>query len=283
MVVGTGFFGEKLFRSLGARDIEAEGTVPVQSGGFTQLDITDKAAVDYAVSNSLAETVVLAAAVSSVDYCEQHKEETFNVNVNGAKNIAAACRKNNAKLVFLSTDYVFDGAKGNYSETDRTNPLQYYGATKLMAEQEVLKLENSLVLRISSLYGYNSPADRVCFPLFVFNQLKQGKQVEASGQITNPTLIDDAANALLQLCEMDARGIYHAVGSDAVSRFDVAHAVAELFELDAGLIKKTCDLHLLAKRPADSSLSIKKLNSVGIEMQSFASGLAEMKKQMEES
>jgi len=282
LVVGVGFFGEKLFRTLSAADIEVQGTMPTEINGFSKLDITSKDDIESVFSDSMPEIVVHTAAISNVDYCEQHKDEAFNVNVAGTKNIAEACKKNNAKLVFLSTDYVFDGKKGNYAEDDKTNPIQYYGATKLLGEQEALKLSEALVLRTSSLYGYNSANDRQCFPVFVLNQLRQGKEVTAALQVTCPTLIDDLANALLQLLELNASGIFHAVGSDAMTRFDVAKIVAELFELDDGLIKKASDLHLAAKRPQNSSLSIKKLSSSGIEAHGVVQGLEIMKKQMEE-
>ncbi len=280
LVIGKGFFGEKLFRLLQSRGIECEATTQPLEQGFIPLDITDKASVEAVTSNSRAETVVLTAAVSSVDYCEQHKEETFNVNVQGTKNVVAACKKNLSKLVFLSTDYVFDGKKGNYSENDKPNPLQYYGATKLLGEQDVLELDGALVLRVSSLYGYNTAKDRPCFPIFVINQLMQGKEVNASSQITCPTLIDDAASALLQLVQKNEKGIFHVVSADALSRIAVAKAVAKEFGLDSKLIKKTGDLHFVAKRPEDSSLSTKKLNSIGIEMNDFKNGLKIMKKQM---
>ncbi len=282
LIVGKGFFGEKLFSMLQSRGIEVEATMQPLEQGFIPLDITDKASVENVISNSHAETVVLTAAVSSVDYCEQHKEETFNVNVQGTKNVVAACKKNLSKLVFLSTDYVFDGKKRNYSENDKPNPLQYYGATKLLGEQDVLgQLDDSLVLRVSSLYGFNSQKDKPCFPVFVINQLIQGKQVNASLQITCPTLIDDAANALIQLVKKNEKGIFHVVGADALSRIAVAKAVAMEFGLDSKLIKKTGDLHFVAMRPEDSSLSTKKLNSVGIKMNDFKNGLKTMKKQME--
>ncbi len=282
MVVGIGFFGEKLFHLLSAADIEVEGTLQEEKNGFTKLDITDKANVDFVLGDCMPDLVVLTAALSNVDYCEQHKEEAFKVNVNGTKNIAAACERIGAKLVFLSSDYVFDGNKGNYAETDKPNPMQYYGATKLLGETECLKLGNSLVLRVSSLYGFNSQSDRPTFPVFVLNQLKQGKEVNASAQITSPTLIDDAASALIELLKMNAQGIFHVVGANSLPRFDAAKTVAELFELDDSLIKRASDLHFAANRPENSSLSIKKLNSHGIEMNDFVSGLEIMKKQMEE-
>ena len=284
LVIGKGFFGEKLLRTLQSRGIECEATTQILETCFRQLDITDKAGVDAAITDSRAETVVLTAAISGVDYCEQHKEETFSVNVQGTKNVVSACRKNLSKLVFLSTDYVFDGKKGNYEETDSPNPLQYYGATKLLGEEAALEnLDDALVMRVSSLYGYNSAKDKQCFPVFAMNQLMQGKTVNASTQITCPTLIDDAANALVELVQKDEKGIFHSVGAEALSRFAVAMAVADEFGLDAKLVKKTSDLNLPAKRPKDSSLKTKKLDSEGIKMNDFKTGLKIMKKQMEES
>jgi dTDP-4-dehydrorhamnose reductase len=282
LIVGVGFFGQKLFSVLEANNVEVEGSIEKPTPGFRLLDIIDKQSVENVFLDVSPKIVVLTAALSNVDYCELHKDEAFKLNVEGTRNIVAACEKISAKLVFISTDYVFDGKKGNYSETDNPSPIQYYGATKLLGEEEVLKLKDSLILRVSSLYGYNSKLDRPCFPLFVINQLKQGKEVNAATQITCPTLIDDVAVALLQLLQMNASGIFHVVGADALSRFDVAQMIADDFELDRGLIKKANDLHLAAARPLDSSLSIKKLNSVGIEMSDFAHGLEKMKKQMEE-
>ncbi len=307
LVIGAGFLGRKLVEVFSKNGFKVEATslrkklnkivftISAEDGGIEEplpanlpfsLDITGKKAVEEFFKKSKPEIVILAASLTNVDYCEEHPEEAEKINVEGTKNVIEECKKSNSKLVFYSTDFVFDGEKGNYSEIDKTKPLCVYAKTKLEGEKLIeknLQKENFLILRTSTLYGFGIDFDKKPFTDWVIESLKSGKKINAVfDQITCPTLIDDLANATLKLVQKKKCGLYHAVGSEAISRFDFAKKIAKIFGLDESLINeiKSSELFQKAKRPKDSSLGISKLENEGIEMSNVEQGLKEMKRQM---
>ncbi len=279
VVIGEGFLGAKIVDIFRQKGIDAQGTSLEKNRGFL-LDITDKNMVDKFFSSNKPKNAVLCASFPDVDLCDALPEKARKINVEGTKNVADACKKNNARLAFISTDYVFDGEKGNYSETDKPNPIQVYGKTKLEAEKAVLQNSKNLVMRVSSLYG-KSRVEKKTFEQHIIQSLSHEKTVKAAvDQTTCPTLIDDVALAIFLLWEKNESGLFHATGSEAITRFDFALKVAEKFSLDKKFIEKTTMemVGFKAKRPKDSSLSIKKIQGTGIKMSDIDSGLEKTKK-----
>ena len=183
------------------------------------------------------DVVLNSIAYSNSDFCEKNKEDTFTLHVNITDKITALCTKINSKIVFLSTDYVFDGKKGTYTENDKTNPINYYGYTKDLAEKIILKNENNLVLRTSMVYG-SSP--KVRFLRYVIENLKNCQAINAYNDIFNSaTLLADLTSGILKAIETNATGIFHMAGSSCVSRFDFAKTIAKIFGFDVNLVKPT--------------------------------------------
>jgi len=284
LLIGAGFLGRKLVEVFSKNGFKVEATSK-EGQSFSALEITDKKAVEEFLKKSMPKIVILTASLTNVDYCEENPDEANEINVLGTKNVIDSCKSIGAKLVFYSTDFVFDGEKGNYSEKDKTNPLCVYAKTKLEGEKLIeknLKKENFLILRTSTLYGFGIDFGKKPFTEWVIESLEKGKKIDAvSDQITRPTLIDDLAKATLTLVRKKKCGLYHAVGSEAVSRLDFAKKIAKVFELDEKLINEIKSSALLqkAKRPKNSSLDISKLKTEGIEMHNVFDGLELMKKQ----
>jgi dTDP-4-dehydrorhamnose reductase len=230
--------------------------------GSLKLDITDAKEVSEAFERIRPDLVVHAASQTNVDKCETDRKEAWKINVEGTHNIAVACCEENAKLVYVSTDYVFDGEKGNYVEEDETDPINYYGLTKLEGEKQVARnRENHVILRASVIYGWHPW--KLNFATWVLAQLRQGKEITVVDDHYNtPTLADNLAEIVIEVLERDLRGTYHASGSERINRFELAKRIAETFNLNPGLVRPIKMSQLtswIARRPRDSSLDASKL------------------------
>ena len=284
LVIGVGFLGQKMLNVFKAHGFEVYGA-DTSNDENVKIDITSPESVLGVFDSLRPEVVVLTAGMTNVDGCEENPEACLKVNVQGTEHVVEACKKYNTKMVFISTDFVFDGEKGDYREEDDKNPLGVYARSKWEGEKIVRQLPGHVILRTSTLYGFNGRDDKMNFVKWAVSQLKSGQKVKiVSDQKTNPTLIDDLAEASARLVELDEEGAFHCVGSEALSRYDFVKKIIEVFGLDASLLEETDSQTFVqkAKRPADSSLNIGKLESKGISMHDCLSGLQEMKRQMEE-
>ena len=198
--------------------------------------------------------VINSMGFSNVDFCEANKKESFSLHVDATKKISNICSQINSRLIFLSSDYVFDGKKGNYSEEDTPNPINHYGFTKLEAEKIVLKNPLNTVIRTSVIYDWDL---RVRFFNYVINNLKKNKQVLATNDIFNSvTLVDSLIQSIFRLIILKKNGIFHVVDSTCVSRFEFAKMIAKIFNLNDDLVKKTSikDANFVAQRPQNTCL-----------------------------
>ncbi|MDY6786166.1 MAG: SDR family oxidoreductase, partial [Cyanobacteriota bacterium] len=215
------------------------------------LDIRDEEKARSLLTDFQPQVIFLPAFRSHVDYCEQHPEGTAQLNVDGCLNIARIARNLKAKLVFYSSDYVFDGTSGPYRERDSPNPICVYGQQKLTVEQKIQNLlETALILRITVVYGNESQGKN--FVKRAIDTLTKGETLRVPcDQIGSPTLVNDIAEASCRLVEANAEGIFHVVGTDVMSRYDFALEVARIFELptDNILPVTTPELKQAASRP----------------------------------
>lgn len=242
------------------------------------LDIKEGEMVRKTIKNINPDVIIHTAALTNVDYCEDHQQEAWELNVQGTKNLVDACQENCSKLIYISTDFVFDGDKGLYKEEDETNPLGYYAYTKLKGEEQVKNSSLDYVIaRVSVLYGWHSQPN---FVTWVLEELKSGNNINiVIDQYNSPTLADNAAQAVLRMIELDKTGLYHTAGRERISRYDFALKIAQEFDQDPALIRpiKSKDLVQKARRPADSSLSVEKIqNDLNIRMLNIKEGLEYM-------
>ena len=200
------------------------------------------------------------------------------------RNIAEACRETYAKLVFISTDYVFDGEKGLYVEEDAPNPIDFYGLTKLEGEkQAVRRCKNCTVLRTSVLYGRHPWKQD--FVTWVINRLRQNQEITVvDDHFNTPTLADNLAEMALEVGNRDLQGLFHTSGIERISRYEFARRIAKAFDLNPALIKpiKMNELKAwIAKRPKDSSLNTAKVQKqLRTKPFNINEGLSKLKEEM---
>lgn len=266
VIGGTGLVGNALLRTWLAQGAEVSAATYHchASGGFLQLDMQDRDRVTALLESHRPAVVAVPAANPFVDYCELHPEETRRVNVDGTLNVARACRELGARMIFYSSDYVFDGVKGTYTEEDDPCPINEYGRQKAEAERGVLACDpRNLVIRTSGAYGWQWEPKN--FVLQVRKNLSEGKPMRvADGVRYNPTYVENLAEITAQLVKAGAGGIFHVVGADEIVRAEFARRAARAFGLDASLIQSVPagEYEAPAPRPKESSLRTAKVRGV---------------------
>lgn len=257
----------------------------------TGLDISNKNSVVEKIKSSDAQIVLHLAAKSNVDLCELDKSlgeqgEAWKINVEGTRNVADACLQSNKKLIYVSTDFVFDGENpptGGYSEEDAPRPINWYARTKYEGEKIVQSLKTPwIIVRIS--YPYRARFEKVDFARAILKRLQNGLSVGAvEDQIMTPTFIDDIAFALDALINTNSQGIFHAVGGQSLTPFEAAILIAKEFSLDGSKISKTTRAQFFkdrAPRPFQLALKNDKIERLGLKMSTFEEGLKEIKRQL---
>jgi len=260
----SGLFGSKLAKLALTKGIEVYST-DIQNlsvyGNFVKLDISGKTQVDESFKTIKPDVVVHAASLTDVDKCETNKGLAWNINVEGTKNIAEAAQRVGSFLIYISTDYVFSGNKGLYKESDKPDPINYYGITKLKAEEIVKTQTEYFIARPSVIYGSTPAAGKVNFALWLIETLQKGERVKIiTDQWNTPTLNTNIAEMTLEVIERRLTGIYHLCGATRVNRLEFAHDIADTFNLDKDLIDEVTSSQFTwpAKRPMDSSLDTSK-------------------------
>jgi len=260
----SGLYGSKLAELAIARNFEVYSCdvqeLPV-CGNFVKFDVSNKELVNEAFKRVKPDIVVHAATLTDVDKCELNKELAWKINVEGTKNIADAAKTAGSFLIYISTDYVFNGEKGNYKETDKPHPINYYGLTKLRAEELVKAHDEYFIGRPSVIYGSTPAAGKVNFALWLIDALRKGERVEiVTDQWNTPTLNTNLAEMTLEVIERKLTGTFHLCGATRVSRFQFAELIAGVFDLDTSLIDSAVSSQFKwpAKRPMDSSLDTAK-------------------------
>ena len=226
---------------------------------WADADLADGRSVEHALLAFRPEAVLHAGALTDVDACEREPELAWRANVGGTEQVARACRTLRARLVAISTDYVFDGTRGGYTEDDVPNPRGVYARTKRCGEEAALLIApNTAVARVAVVYS-GRPGAKNTFATQVVEKLSKGEQVKAfSDQVVSPTLAENAAAMTLELLlQHDYRGVLHTAGGTALDRVEFAHKVAERFGLTGEIVPvRTADVKLLAPRPLQSGLDV---------------------------
>jgi dTDP-4-dehydrorhamnose reductase len=260
----SGLYGSKLAQMALVKGFEVYSS-DIQSlsvyGNFVKMDISDNAVVEEVFKRVKPDVVVHAATLTDVDKCELDKELAWKINVEGTKNIVEASKAAGSFLIYISTDYVFSGEKGCYKESDLPDPVNYYGLTKLKAEELVKKQAEYFIARPSVIYGSTPAAGKVNFALWLIETLRKGERVKiVTDQWNTPTLNTNLAEMTLEVVERRLTGTFHLCGATRVSRLEFAKLIADTFGLDKSLINPVLSSQFTwpAKRPMDSSLDTSK-------------------------
>jgi|SRR3989344_744201 len=246
-----------------------------ESGGPIKLDITKAREVYGLIKKIKPELVVNCAAITNVDFCEENPSVAESVHVAGTKNLSDACHETGVKFIHISTDFVFDGLKGNYNETDHAAPINVYGRTKLAGEKMA---ENDLVLR-TCIFGKNVAAKKSMVE-WIVGELSASRPISVfNDSFFTPMYTGHLAQIILEAYRKDLKGLFHAASTVRVGKFTFAKAVADVYGLDKDLISPSSitSFNRPAKRPADTSLDCSKIMRHGIKLNNFKDEIGMMK------
>ncbi len=244
LIVGaSGFIGRHLARRLNETlGCSVVGTfwsrAPLDNlHPWYRVDLTDGAMLERVFQLAKPDVVVHLAAMADVSTAEREPERATAVNVGGTSSVARLCDQHEAKLVFVSTEYVFSGERGFYSEDDIPSPTTHYGQTKREAEQEVAKLDSDWsILRTSIVYGWPAPGKRNFAP-WLIERLQSGQPYDVATSVyRTPVYVGHLTEGIVKLVEGDYQGVHHVAGRDWVSMHEFAMAIADGFHLDRGLV-----------------------------------------------
>jgi dTDP-4-dehydrorhamnose reductase len=233
------------------------------SCGYVPMDITDLDTVRRVFIDFTPDVVINAAAMTQVDLCETERDTCWTVNVHAVENLARLCLTHGSRLIQVSTDFVFDGEHGPYAEKHRPAPVNFYGKSKLAAENAVrgAGLDRWAIARTALVYGTGTALPRSNIVLWVLDQLSRGESIRVvTDQWRTPTYAPDLAAGVERLVRYGKSGIFHLSGRELCSVYDFARTVAATYDLNPDLIQPTDSVRFqqTAKRPLKTGFIILK-------------------------
>jgi len=233
-------------------------------GDSVKMDLKNREMISSILTEKKPDIVIHLGAMTGVDLCEKEKTSASEINTKATEIIAKECSKLNSFLVYVSTDYVFDGNLGMYKEDDVTNPLGFYGKSKLEGEKVVQNFStNWCIARTSTPFGLHPT--KKSFPMWVIENLQKQKQIDVLiDQFTSPTYIPNLSRMLIEISERHITGIIHTAGASKISRYQMASMVSDKLNLDSTLLKQISinKMTWVAQRPKDSSLDVSRAISI---------------------
>jgi len=285
---GTGLLGVALQRSA-PKDIQGFSVyfpdsllaVPLPFQILT-ADVTDRKQMQAVFEWAKPDVVIHTAAIGSVDFAERNREQTRKVNVGGTEVVAELCRIFKSRLIYISSNAVFDGCSPLYSESAPVNPINYYGQLKVEAENIVRESNLSwAIVRPILLYGWPYQGERDNPVVWWVRSLENGKPIKVVDNVfSKPLSVWSCADVVWAVIRQQQTGIYHAAGRDHLSLYQFALQVAEVFDLDARLITPVPDSYFpeIAPRPRDTSFDTSEMeNKLGVKPIGVNEGLRRMK------
>lgn len=281
LVIGaSGQVGEHLMGVLQSRNVDCIGTSFSHSfDGLLSLDIRSRENVHSLLSRVRPAVIYIPASLTNVDYCETHPQDGYAINVLGVRNIVEAAEPLGSRIVYFSSDYIFDGINGPYPEDAPANPISEYGRQKLIAEHLVAtQVENWLIIRTTVVYSWERQGKN--FIQRLLTTLKSGQSMRVpDDQIGNPTYAPELARTAVDIVEQQLTGVFNIVGSERTSRFEFACEAARRFRLNVHLLQPvaTSDLGQAAARPLNAGMLIDKvMPHLKTPLSSYRNGLERM-------
>lgn len=271
LVTGSnGLLGQKIVKQLNQKSIIFLATSKgknrnsnCKDQNYYTLDITDQLAVEDIISKFKPTHIINTAAITNVDYCEDHQDLCKKVNVNAVNILFDICKKNQIHFIHLSTDFVFDGTSGPYKETDQPNPLSVYAKSKYESEQILINsdYQNWAILRTIIVYGEGENLSRSNIVLWAKSALEQNQPLTiVDDQYRAPTWADDLAWACIQVAKKSVKGIYHISGPKTMSIYELVLEIADFYQFDKSLVQpiKSNALNQKAPRPPKTGFILNK-------------------------
>lgn len=287
LIIGAnGLVGRRIGKSLFDKGIKWIGTCNRRSQkDFFSLDITDSVAMADIFAQVSPKIVFHCANLAGgVDFCERNPEGAKKFHLEATKEIANHCKTSGAVLIFISTDYVFDGCDGPYKEESPVNPLNLYGRLKLESERWIQdNVKRYLIIRTTNVYGWDPETLTPNYIMGLYRSAKEGKPFNAPSFLWgNPTYVGDLADAIVELYTKQACGVFHIVGSSFVNRLEWAIKACEILALDSSVIKEIKEPpQNMTARPLRSWLSADKFrNSYATFLRDLYDGLRQVKLDM---
>lgn len=259
---------------------------PIKSGYiYEEFDVLDPKRLEQLVDKYHPDAIIHTAAMTNVDACELDHDKCYALNVISVQNLINVCQNRDIQIVHLSTDFIFDGEDGPYTEEAEANPLSYYGQTKLESE---LILKNSschwAILRTIIVYGIVNDMSRTNIVLWAKSALEKGESINVvNNQWRMPTLAEDLAQCCLLAVKKNAKGVFNASGKDLMSILEIVERVADYYGLDKSVINPISSesLNQAAKRPKRTGFILDKtIRELGYQPHSFEEGITIMEKQV---
>ena len=235
-----------------------------EHGEPVRMDLRNHKQISSVFNEKNPDVVIHLGAITDVDLCESENLSATEINAKSTEIIANECSKQNSFLIYLSTDYVFDGSSGMYKETDTTNPNGHYGKSKLDGERSVENFSSEYcIARTSTPFGLHSK--KKSFPTWIIENLEQKNQINVlTDQITSPTYIPNLSQMLIEIAERKITGILHVSGASKMSRYDMACMIADKLDYDQSLLNPAImsQMNWDAERPKNSSFDVSKAASI---------------------
>lgn len=282
LIIGaSGLLGSK------AMEIAQKGYAIAVSGTYNKnpipimaemTDVKDNNGIYRLVGGLKPDVILDAHALNSVDYCEEHKSEARQVNVEGTLNVVEAARSVGAKTILVSSDYIFDGKKELYGESDEYSPLNVLGQTKVeMEELANARTHNLLIIRASGLYGAKSSTGKQSFVQFIIDKLQKGQATDVlTDQYLSFTLVDDLVLGIFKLVEKGSSGTFNVATPIPINKYEFALKIAEEYGLDKNLLNPvdSSQINQAAKRPKKVKFNISKFTrETGFRPRDVAEGI----------
>ncbi len=274
IIGASGFLGKNLVEYF-SKENEVISASLHPSPGIIGLDAANNKEVDSFMSHHMPDVVIDTVALTSSVACEKNPRLCRRLNFLTAKNLSKACRKFVAKMVFISSSYIFDVKKGNYNEEDTPFPTNEYAKTKIMAEQEVSKLPSHIILRIDLLYGLDNEKIKFGTRAFDNDIIEVGYPL----QIRSPLLVGDLPKVISEILRKKQTGIFNVAGPDEISFIEFLRKLSSL-KNPSEEIKTVDPSNWIIKSPKNSSLDISKINSLNIKTTSLEKALTFLKSKM---
>ena len=233
-------------------------------GIITHLDLTKKDDIVNTMNRIKPDVVIHLGAMTDVELCETETELAKKINTDATEILALESEKYNTFFVYMSTDYVFDGKVGMKKENDKTNPINFYGKSKLDGERVFKKITTpNVIVRTSTPFGLHSK--KISFPIWVKKNLELEKEISVVvNQYTSPSYVPNISKMIIEIIERKITGIIHLAGATKISRYDFAVQISKIINVNKQFLKltKMDQMDWKAQRPVDSSLSVSKANKI---------------------